>query len=345
MNRSSLSASLAALLLTFSGSAHGAAIPTLTNGTQALMGGILSSTTSYTPGSYNVERAFDRLGTTDFASLGGGNNTFVAWDFGRAVQFSEFSFQDRAASGNDRTNSFQLTFSNNSDFSSPLSTQNFTATAGTSLNNYTLASTAARYVRYSVLDAGNNASGNTGAFELRLSTSFTGTRLANPVISASSAAFPGFPASNILDNNDTTAFAANNVANSFVTFDFGTATTLSAIDYIARNHSSNADNWTSANLTFSNNADLSSPIATFGLNRVNLGNLTASANGTNYNELYTFNATTARYVRFQVASGSNYSGGSDVVFYGVPEPATGLLLLGSLGACLALPRRRPAAGR
>jgi hypothetical protein len=336
---------LVSALVAAVGTAHAAGIPTLSSGNQAVMGGILSASTSYSPGSYNVERAFDRVGTTEFASAGAGNNTFVAWDFGRVVRFDMFSFQDRVVSGNDRTNAFSLTFSNNSDFSSPISTQNFSATAGGDLNAYTLSTTSARYVRYNVTDAGNNATGNPGAIELRLSTDFSGMRLANPTISASSAAFAGFPASNILDNSDTTAFAANNVANNvanaFVTFDFGVATTLSAIDYIARNHASTADNWTLANLTFSNNADLSSPIASFGLTRVNLGNQTQSGNGTNYNELYTFNATTARYVRFQIATGSNYAGGTDIVFYGIPEPATGLLLLAGLGTSAALRRRRP----
>lgn len=99
-------------------------------------------------------------GTTakEYASDGGGTNTFVDFDFGAETPIAGFDLIQRWAPA-DWVTSFDLIFSNNSDFSSPIDTKSFNISDVLLSGNF--APVSARYVRYDVtgVPGGANANG------------------------------------------------------------------------------------------------------------------------------------------------------------------------------------------
>lgn len=88
----------------------------------------------------------------------------------------------------------------------------------------------------------------------------------------------------------------------YVDFDLGAATPITAFEMFDRLFVD--DRTTSFNLIFSNNADMSSPVATKSYNKSSTW--TASDN---------FAPVTARYVRYDVTGGSNNTGLGDITFF------------------------------
>ena len=119
------------------------------------------------PASDAIDIGADQL-VTDFASNGGGTSTHL--DFAISGPANHINLYDRTTSGGgnnaytggttDFTTEFELIFSDNSDFSSPLATYDFTKSTPASpsgpssfLFSADFASVNATYVRYQVIQA------------------------------------------------------------------------------------------------------------------------------------------------------------------------------------------------
>lgn len=134
-------------------------------GTQVVDSSTISITNSYAAFSagFANTRASDGIvgfGNGDYASSGGGTNTFVNFDFGISRDIAGFDLIDRLA---EKTSSFSLQFSNDPTFMTGVTTKDYTG-KGSNLTQSDLFTGAinARYVRY---DA-NGGTGNTGLNEL-----------------------------------------------------------------------------------------------------------------------------------------------------------------------------------
>jgi hypothetical protein len=281
---------------------------------------------------YTADRLFDGR-TNDYASNNGGNNTFVAFDFGSEVTLDRFLLINRI---NSSATGFTLTLSDNSDFSNPVATiplaQSGAVSQGSVLSlggSYT-----ARYAKWQV--TAHTGFDTTGAMEMGfLSPVAAGQQQVSgvSVLASSSAAYnSSYAVANAVNGivgADGTGieFASAGAGNSMhVDFDFGSAKTLGSFDFFDR---LSGDNVSAFNLVFSDTPDFS-----------NILDTKSYSKGTNWAFSGTIdNPVAAQYVRFQTtASNGGNTGISDIVFYAVPEPSTSLL--GGFGLLCLLRRRR-----
>lgn len=128
---------------------------------------ITASQTAFS-GSFSVDKVFDNDLSSSYATTGAAGDAFINFDFGSATAIGGFAFAQRGGSG--WVTDFDLVFSNNSDFSAPVTTLNF-ATSGSP--DYTLIYTnvstiqqieftsavTARYVRWDSNASNNNYDG------------------------------------------------------------------------------------------------------------------------------------------------------------------------------------------
>lgn len=113
---------------------------------------------------YVVGHAIDAAGTsTGYCTESGGNNTFIAFDFGAAISFDSIVYHGTDCSGD--VTAFKLLFSNNSNFGSPIGTASFSS--GSSISTATvLTPFTARYVEWKVT-GGSTGSQNNGASDFQ----------------------------------------------------------------------------------------------------------------------------------------------------------------------------------
>ena len=130
--------------------------------------GIIDSYASY-PGNssnatYVVAHAIDAAGTsTVYCTESGGNNTFIAFDFGAAISFDSIVYHGTVCSGD--VTSFKLLFSTSSDFSSPFGSALYSS--GSSISTATVSTPfTARYVEWKVT-GGSTGSTNNGASDFQ----------------------------------------------------------------------------------------------------------------------------------------------------------------------------------
>lgn len=104
----------------------------------------------------------------EYASLNGGDQTFVDFDFGAPTRVGAFDFFDREPTA-DRTFSYTMTFSNSADFSNPIFSRSFEAVGSPQnrVNSEVFAeAVTAQFVRFEVdVQSGINTS-NTGISEM-----------------------------------------------------------------------------------------------------------------------------------------------------------------------------------
>jgi hypothetical protein len=309
--------------------------------------GILTNptvSTSATPFvGYPASAVFDN-DLPEYASNGKGTETFINFDFGSAVTIDSLAFVNRGSQDLDRLSSYNLIFSNNSNFSIPVATHSFTNAATLSgdfrgpLETFT--ATTARYVRWDVTGITGATSLNPGASEVRFLNSTQGDRItATPYAAALSSDGP-YGMTNAT-NNVVGSGGYSNIeyaslakgADTYIDFDMGETVPITGFDVLQRLAA--ADHSTSFDLIFSDDSDFKSePITTLSYTYTEIGDTDA------WTETDQFDAISARYVRYDVtgASGSTNDGISEMTFYTVPEPATMSLL--AIGALALLKRRR-----
>lgn len=128
---------------------------------------IITGVTAYnasTPFSgYSTATASDGLvgfgPAVEYASSGQGANTFVDFDLGAVKSIAAFDFIDRLSEHN---TAFNLIFSNNSNFSSVITTKSYNKGISALTQSDTFAPVNARYVRYDV----TAGTGNLGVSEM-----------------------------------------------------------------------------------------------------------------------------------------------------------------------------------
>jgi hypothetical protein len=102
----------------------------------------------------------------EYASQGAGASMFIDFDFGVTIPISGFDFWNRVL---DRVTTFELDFADTADFSSPIATLPFTASAnGNEINSATFEPVQARYVRFRA--TGFEGVANTGMREIQFYT-------------------------------------------------------------------------------------------------------------------------------------------------------------------------------
>ena len=132
--------------------------------------GIIDSYASY-PGNssnatYVVAHAIDAAGTsTVYCTESGGNNTFIAFDFGAAISFDSIVYHGTVCSGD--VTSFKLLFSTSSDFSSVVGAAPYSSLSSISTATVSTPFTA-RYVEWKVTGGSpGNTSTNNGASDFQ----------------------------------------------------------------------------------------------------------------------------------------------------------------------------------
>lgn len=264
-------------------------------------------------GTYRPELLFDYNAATPANEYITANiaNPVLDFDFGHAVRLDRFSFQNRTVASLRQATSFTLTLDDSADFGSPLLTFNSGALGtGEAMQNFALTATTARYARLAI-----TGDGWTGAKEIRFWQDWSGVLLASPAAIASSSPYSTNTRDKFVDGDTNTQYQASGVTDWYVTFDFGTSKTVSAVKYLSRAEANEASGWHSANLLFSDDSGFGSGVTTIGITRADLNRATASL----YEELFTFPAVTARYVKLQATGGNNnWSGGRELRFYAPP---------------------------
>jgi hypothetical protein len=202
----------------------------------------------------------------------------------------------------------------------------------------------ARYARWEVLDGALNPGGfnanNFGSQEMRFLSPSPLVQLA-PTVLRGAQEFNGTFALANAANGDAgrTGAASSGIeyasaslgADMFVDFDMGAVVPIAGFDFYDRFGGNLVDRVNTFDLIFSNDPTFSSIIATQSFTPGPWG----------YSQQ--FAPVDARYVRFDAtntAAPNSNSGIQEITFYGVPEPATGLLF--ACGAAACLKRRRHA---
>ncbi len=130
--------------------------------------GIIDSYASF-PGdssnpTYVVAHAIDAAGTsTVYCTESGGNNTFIAFDLGAAISFDSIVYHGTDCSGD--VTSFNLVFSNSSDFSSVVGAAPYSSLSSISTATVSTPFTA-QYVEWKVT-GGSTGSTNNGASDFQ----------------------------------------------------------------------------------------------------------------------------------------------------------------------------------
>jgi hypothetical protein len=98
----------------------------------------------------------------EYASLGGGNSTFIDFDLEATVSLVGFDFFDRFFAG-DQTSSYRVTVADNSDFSDPSLQETYAKTGAADSREFNAVE--GRYVRLELLETGSSLS-NSGVNEI-----------------------------------------------------------------------------------------------------------------------------------------------------------------------------------
>ncbi len=275
----------------------------------------------------------------EYASQGGGTNTFLEFTFAGPSNFNGIVVLNRDSGGmSDLIGDFTLTFDGGATFG-----VNRMALRGQSIV-HELGDRVATVVRLDVDTIGvGDAFNNTGAMEVIFVNRPTGMSLISGVSIFNSAApfSPAYDASNGIDGDigrnsgltgasDNPEYAsAGQGANAFVDFDLGGVQMVGGFDFFDRiaaiDHATAFDMIFSTNSVFGDGDDV---LRSYGKNGIALGD--------------TFAPISAQYVRFDVtanANGGANTGLNEVLFYAIPEP-TGVTLLGASAGLLLLRRRR-----
>ena len=279
---------------------------------------------------------------TEFAASNSGaawvyGDTWASFDFGAATDIGGFTHIDRG--GTASVNSAQLIFDDNADFSSPIHTVMIDHIGADSATTYKeFATVNAQYVKWEVTDVTNHSAMWVGGKEIDFHSASSGLQqMSKMVPSTIMSAHGGHPSgayevANLFDDDQNTEYAADwsgvevPPAGCVVEMDFGSAITFEGLEHITRAGGAIV---TASDMIFDDDADFSSPIQTVSL-----------AHGSGYNYWDLPNLITAQYVKWNVtATSGQWIGGKEMAFYGVPEPAT-MMLLGLGG--LALIRRKRA---
>jgi len=161
-----------------------------------------------------------------------------------------------------------------------------------------------------------------------------GLELTDPSITASQTAHAtSHSVDRVFDDNLGSQYATgsptNAIADAFIDFDFGTATSIGGFVFHQRNVT--ADQVTDFDLIFSNNSDFSLPVATLNF-ATSGGDFTLVTGTSTARQEFEFASSVAtRYVRWEVnASGNIYDGAAEMEFWApIPEPSA--LVLAALG--------------
>jgi hypothetical protein len=307
---------------------------------------------------FDAPFALDHNLNTDYASAGGGTNTFLTFDFGGPVSIGSAVFVDRRTSGNangnpnpgatsDHVTSFNLRFSNDPTFASVIQTVPVLSPTAQSTQRVTInggGGVTARYVQYQV--TGNVNGNNVGAADFF----FHDTSQLHPTILKSAPAFPGFGAGFVQDGLANTDYASNGQGTkTFIDFNFtgglNQGAHITDVLFIDRQTSGGAngvevpgalgDRVLSFDLLFSNDPDFGSILSTV--------HVTTNTNQDTVSVPLGLGID-AQFVRFQVtgANGNNV-GASEIAFFGsqtVPEPGTFALFgVGVIGLLASFGRR------
>lgn len=275
----------------------------------------------------------------EYASAGGGTNTFLEFTFPAATSFNGIVVMNRDSGGmSDLIGNFTLTLDGGATVGvtrTPLRGQSLLHDVG----NRT-----ATVVRLDVdtIGLGDNFN-NTGAMEVIFVNRPSGMSLISGVsIFASATPFsPAYDAGNVIDGDigrnsgitgasDNPEYASQGLgAGAFVDFNLGSVRLVGGFDVFDRiaavDHATAFDMIFSTDAVFGNGDDV---LRSYDKNGIALGDI--------------FTAIPAQYVRFDVtanANGGANTGLNEVFFYAVPEPA-GVSLLGLAASILLLRRRR-----
>lgn len=296
---------------------------------------------------------------TDYASNSQGDNTFLDFGFPAALTFTEVRVTDRVTSGIaqgaccggnlDMVTNFDLVFSNDPTFASPIMTLSGSRSAPSGPTSpaafetiISVPNVTARYIRYDVTGVATSGS-NAGAADFQFDVTSVPTnlpffnRLNNPIVTNAATPFAAaYSADRVVDESTPSEYASQSLgADTFVDFDFGAPATIGGIIYQDRA----VDNITGLNLIFSQNSTFGDgddvvlfyqPEAPGAVNQINFADLGQAA------------GVTAQFVRFDVTSviGGTNIGFREVEFFApIPEPGS-LALLGVVGIPLLARRRR-----
>jgi hypothetical protein len=302
------------------------ATPTVTNSFTAFSAGFAASNT--------VD------GTqAEYASQGGGTNTFLEFTFAGPTNFNGIVVMNRDSGGmSDLIGNFTLTFDGGASFGVTRS-----ALRGQS-QLYSVGNQTATVVRLDVDTIGlGDAFNNTGAMEVIFVNRPTGLSLISGVsIFDSAAPFnAAYTALNAIDGDigrnsgitgesDNPEYASASLGtNAFVDFDLGGVRMVGGFDFFDRiasvDHATAFDMIFSMDNVFGNGDDV---LRSYSKTGIAIGD--------------TFAPVSAQYVRYDVtgnANGGANTGLNELYFYAVPEPA-GAALLGVATGILLLRRRR-----
>jgi hypothetical protein len=298
------------------------------------------------PGNFGAANVFDSAGL-EFATPGQGagtplsndpaNGTWINFDFGEPVTMDTFINRTRTSPpGFDVIEESRLVFSNDATFDAadPFVTFNPSGFAGAGLVQR-FAPRTAQYVRWEVSSTSGQFN-NTGSRQMFFMKTPSGLMpTVTPTVYNGSPAFnANYALQNAANDNAGRDGVGNEYAsqgqgaNTFVDFDFGSATPIAGFDFLNREQ----DVVTAYDMTFSNSPDFS--------DAVDVKTFSGSPNGNDVNS-EVFDPVTAQYVRFQVRSfvQFNNTGISEITFYTpIPEPAAaGVLAVSAL--CLLRGRR------
>lgn len=296
---------------------------------------VVSNSSTPFNASFAAANVFDG-NSTEYASLGAGNTTFLDFTFPAPATFDSIIVVNRDSAGqSDLIGNFTLVYNGG-----PASTAiTRTPIRGTSQLHSLGGDVTATTVRLNVNTVGTgDVFNNTGAMEIFFVKRPTGMLPVSGVsIFASAAAFNGdFAATNAIDGDigrssgagDKPEYASASLGlAAFVDFDMGAVKPIGGFDWFDRPAA--ADRVTGFNMIFSQDAvfgngdDITRPYTNSGMA---LGD--------------TFAPISARYVRYDVTSsaGGLNTGLSEIFFYQVPEPSSAAVLL--LAGAMLMRRRR-----
>jgi len=328
------------LVLVFSSGVWAAVLPNPT---------ITGSATPFNA-SYVPANVFDS-NLPEYASQMLGINTYIDFDFGSPTRINGFALANRFSQDVERIVTYDLIFSQDSVFGNGDDVVRSFNNPATARNERSgplqfFPGTTARYVRWDVTDITGSTSPNHGATEMRFLNDAQGFRVPATVIGGAPPFNPNYAQANAVDgyvgwgvgNLDPEYASATQGANTFLDFDLGAPTWISGFDIFQRLNV--LDHTVSFDMIFSNDPTFATSVAT--------RSYTYADDGDIWTETDRFAPIRARYVRYDVTTGSPYSndGVEEIVFHGVPEPSTLLVwsVLG-LGVGLGMAQRRRRAAR